>query len=586
MANLRDNINNIKNKFPEIPGMPELKISNIDVSRPGRHMYKRGSIIHASKENIFEFPVFVSSSISGNMSEVTAVNDLLTQLYASYVQIAVSSQPVVDIKSFRTGKPFKAFKTDINQYLEYCETSYQRDACHASYRLDNKTIMEFEMISIDKSDEQAFCEYALHEPLSEFSHYFQEADNLTDDDRKLERSHTTKNKLNEYGEFDGEDSTYTTPSDAEILRKREEHEWKRQKHREDEKDRETKRKRDEAHEQREINKDKWNENEESRRVAQEKRAKEKHREDERDRRIRRDRDDTHEQREKLKHLWAKNREERDKEKHREDEKDRETKRKRDEAHEQREIEKHNIDKSVKAGKFIDGSKINKLNSLTPMMMTVSMNVEDEKGNLHRQMEYVVGVKTHCRIVDADVLPEVVEFPVKNMDKLTRKAKWRAGEISFWEYLFKTKAKKQTAIDSRDPRRKWYRRLYELAHEKYSTTSAQIKQYSGKRNLIQKMFIEDNYGLMPNATIILSMQDCYNIKDETGIDILDPKVACKFCDDMFLMCLMVMDVDNDNLKILTPDTHNDFDIQSLDSVQKQVAALDPSKARAFNTLLNR
>lgn len=499
---LKDNLNDLKNNMPSAPAIvaPKFKSFDVDVSHPRRDLYRRGSIIHASKENIFEFPVFISSSISGNMSEVTAVNDLLTQLYASYVQIAVSSQPIVDIDSFKRGQPFKAFKTDINQYLEYCDTSYQKDACHASYKLDEKTIMEFERISIDKCDEKAFCEYALHEPLSEFSHYFQEADDITDDDRKAEQQNQENITYDKHTLYNGGESRTTTPSDADIRRKR----------------------------------------------ADEQRKSEKH--------------------------------ELEKTKYTEDEKDRESRRERD-------IEKHNIEKSIKAGRFIDGSKINKLNSLTPMMMTVSMNVEDNKGNLHRQMEYVVGVKTHCRIVDADILPEVIEFPVKNMNKLTRKAKWRAGEMTFWEYLFKTKAKKQTAIDSRDPRRKWYRRLYELAHEKYSTTSAQIKQLSGRRGIIQKMFIEDNYGLMPNATIILSMQDCYNIKDQTGIDILDPKIACKFCDDMFLMCLMVMDVDNDNLKILTPDTHNDFDIQSLDSIQKQVAALDPSKARAFNSLLN-
>ena len=582
MANsLKDNIDNIKNSMPKLPNVPKFKSFDVDVSRPGRNLYRRGSIIHASKENIFEFPVFISSSISGNMSEVTAVNDLLTQLYASYVQIAVSSQPVVDINSFRTGQPFKAFKTDINQYLEYCDTSYQRDACHASYKLDEKTVMEFEMISIDKCDEKAFCEYALHEPLSEFSHYFQEADDITDDDRRDERQRQNKAKLNKDGIFDGEESTITTPSDADIRRKRddeqrksEKHEWERTKYTEDEKDRETKRNRDSSDEQRKSEKHEWERDDQERRKSQEDRAAEKH-EWERDDQERRG---SQEERAEEKHGW-------DRTKYTEDEIDRQTRRERDASREQRDIEKHNIEKSVKAGRFIDGSKINKLNSLTPMMMTVSMNVEDEKGNLHRQMEYVVGVKTHCRIVDADILPEVIEFPVKNMNKLTRKAKWRAGEMTFWEYLFKTKAKKQTAIDSRDPRRKWYRRLYELAHEKYSTTSAQIKQMSGKRNFFQKMFVEDNYGLMPNATIILSMQDCYNIKDETGIDILDPKIACKFCDDMFLMCLMVMDVDNDNLKILTPDTHNDFDIQSLDSVQKQVAALDPSKARAFNTLLN-
>ena len=160
----------------------------------------------------------------------------------------------------------------------------------------------------------------------------------------------------------------------------------------------------------------------------------------------------------------------------------------------------------------------------------------------------------------------------------RKAKWRAGEIGLFEYLFKTKAKKQTAIDSRDPRRKWYRRLYELADSKYSVTAGKLKQMSGKRSGLQAMLVGDNHGLMPNATFVITMQDVYNVKNETGIDLMNPKIACKFCDDMFLMAMIIIDDDNDSMYLLTPDTHNDFDIQSLDSVQKQMSKIGRASCR--------
>ena len=77
-----------------------------------------------------------------------------------------------------------------------------------------------------------------------------------------------------------------------------------------------------------------------------------------------------------------------------------------------------------------------------------------------------------------------------MDKISRKVKWRAGELKFFKDLvFRIKEKKQTAADSRDPNRKWYRRLYELAHMKGDAPAAAVVE--GKS--LFKTFIKDKQG---------------------------------------------------------------------------------------------
>jgi hypothetical protein len=226
------------------------------------------------------------------------------------------------------------------------------------------------------------------------------------------------------------------------------------------------------------------------------------------------------------------------------------------------VEKHYFDTKTKASTFVDETKLQKLNSMKPLMMITNLSYMDKNGSVSRPIEYVVGVKTHCRLVESAMLPEVVQYPLKEMDKVMRKAKWRAGELKlFRDIIFRIKEKKQTAIDSRDPRRKWYRRLYELAHMKGDGNVSKAIAGPGSTG-----------GLIPNATIMISKADVDNIESVTGIDVLDASKARKLCEELFLMAFVVIDTDAESIKILTPDINNDYEVQSLGAVRKQVAQL--------------
>ena len=137
---------------------------------------RRGSIINSAKSNIFEFPAFISSSV--DVDYATATTSLLEQVYASYLQMAISANPVIDAKTARNGQQFADYKTDTNKYLEYTDMDYAHDACHAVYH-NPECITEFNMISIDDMTAQYINEYCDHEPLSEFDHFFQEATKRT-----------------------------------------------------------------------------------------------------------------------------------------------------------------------------------------------------------------------------------------------------------------------------------------------------------------------------------------------------------------------------------------------------------------------
>ena len=235
-----------------------------------------------------------------------------------------------------------------------------------------------------------------------------------------------------------------------------------------------------------------------------------------------------------------------------------------------------------APRLMDEEKIQKINSLKPLIFSVTLKVQDPKG-FAVPIEYMVGVKMFARRVDADMLPEIASYPLKEMNAFMRDAKWRAGELKFFkDIIFRISQKKQTAIDSKDKNRRWYRRLYELAHTTGDSTSVTkmttdhaLNPLRFIKNIITGKKDKPTYGFIPDTSIVITKADVDNINRETGIDLLDDKQAFRFCKQLFLMSFVVIDIDGESIKMMTPDLHKTFEVHSIASVNKQLAMLDTS-----------
>ena len=664
------------------------------------------SVIKAAKGNIFEFPVFVSSSVP--LDYATATTSLLEQVYASYLQMAISANPVISAKSAANGTQFAHLKSDTNKYLECVDTTYQADAAFNHIDLgytmngDNKFV-EFSLININDGEARIINEQCDYQPLSEFDHFFTEAKSTrptyndadftsrtTTSGKSSEKSHsqgTETSNSNEHtrstatrrnldngnghnGNNDQDDGdqngrnrsdtetrttsgthrsgsgssdtktnksgsssneTNTTLSKAQqdelvdrmyltrLTSERLENELNAKAELTDANGHSYDRQEAEAQLKKIVNDAKKAEHDAK--VAAHNSADNILQQEDRIRTL--DEDIKKAQKEKAPEELAKLKAERETAEkklrdYEDDHKNQQAKIKaetdklnaeieniankydldlkaaeRDAAKEAREAEKYEYEKSnrraedldranrgrIRAPQFMDETKIQKLNTMKPLMMTVDLNVEGKDGRIVQGVEYIVGVKAYNRLVDSATLPEVVEYPLKEMNKITRKAKWRAGELKFFkDILFKIPQKKQTAIDSRDPKRKWYRRLYELAHIK---GDAPAKAIINGDSVVKAFFKDklgkygDTKGVIPNATLVISKADVDIIKRETKIDMLKGSSAAKFCKELFMIAIIVIDNDAESIKILMPDLHNDYEVHSLSSVNKQLSLLDTS-----------
>jgi len=555
------------------------------------------SIIAAAKGNLFEFPVFISSSVQ--LDYATATSSLLEQIYASYLQSALSLNPIVDESLVRNKTPFAKFQSDTNRYVEYTDMDYAHDAVHNEVVMENGDSLEFDMMSIEDRDGKVIVEYYNKRPLSEFDHYFQEQDAKDYEIERLTKKLENASKRIKDLKDDLSDANSTSAyfkNNAVSASARADREAKRADKAEqrgvdaatlanyENQLNDYKKEIDDAKEALKESKNRANEMESLRKLKKEI--------DDADKEYKLAVDKFNYQKSKDARDEARA-DRRDKLESEKFEHTKERERQTDEIREKERAEDWNRDLkfkySVKAPEMLDETKIRKLNTMKPLMMNVQFHVQDKTGALSEAINYVVAVKTYNRIIDADTLPDVAEYPLKEMNKIARKAKWRAGELKFFrDIVFKVKQKKQTAVDSRDPKRKWYRRLYELAH---MTGDAPTKAAIKGKNItwsVVKSQIEDDFdfGVIPNSTLVISSNDVVNVKAKTGIDLLNGHTATKLCKELFLIAMVVIDTDAESIKILLPDNHDDYEVHSLASVNKQLAELSTagSKTRDIFKLL--
>lgn len=590
---------------------------------------RQGSIVKAAQGNVFEFPVFISNNVP--LDYATATSSLLEQIYATYLQMAISINPVVDADSVKNNMQFAGLKTDTNKYLEYTDMSYAHDACHAVYQ-EGMYQTEFSLLSIEDRDARLINEAVDHQPLSEFDHFFVEAsyagrdvlypfpdiekfkgpdgsdliqtvavdigkrhnvliNNLDPENMRWMTGKEISNILNdktaynlktndinnclrrmhdtmEYYGF--KEVTVANMSDSEM----------------------TYIKNTVSNltpDQLEANSDLLDRiaNVENRypgfRDAMFKIADNNKQASRVSKTIEaintgatavnsvagavntvantaKNVMTLPDQIRKAKYDTQKSKWDAD---HLEDTRRRQ----------QNDV---NAKIATKAPQYVRDSDCQKLNTMKPLLMQVQMSMINKDDTI-QPINYIIGVKTHNRVIPASILPEVAKYPLKEMDKISRKIKWRAGELKFFkDIVFRINEKKQTAADARDPKRKWYRRLYELAHMKGDAPAAAVVQ--GKS--LFASFIRDKQGkskmmngVIPNVTIVMTQSDVDNIKNSTEIDLLKGSVAKNFCGELFLMSLVIIDTDAESIKILLPDMNDDYDVHSLASVNKQLATLD-------------
>lgn len=242
------------------------------------------------------------------------------------------------------------------------------------------------------------------------------------------------------------------------------------------------------------------------------------------------------------------------------------------------VEKRNqVDRFPDIPQILKDNEIKKINAATPLMMSATFRVKLDNGN-DREVKFVIGIKSTLHLINPKDLGEDLQEIVTGKIKSLQKVRYKTGEISFKDYIFNPKGLKKDAAKRIQYNKRWVNTLKRLADYRDTYASAWNKPAS---------LLNNGKIPIPNGTLILSQADVTALSGETGVDLSTVSNAKRLAFNLFLIAVVIVDASAGTLRILYPDSSDEWEIQSLSSIESEIAKSDNSSiTRELMRVVNR
>lgn len=220
--------------------------------------------------------------------------------------------------------------------------------------------------------------------------------------------------------------------------------------------------------------------------------------------------------------------------------------------------------------------IKKLNGLLPYTIKVSFRMKTAAGS-YQEVSYIIGIKTVLHLVYAEDLADELQELVTGNIRSLQKVRYKTGEINFMQYMFNVKGLKADAAKNISSNKRWINNLKRLA-EFGKTNGSLLKTPT-------KLLAGGNVPI-PNGTLVLSQSDVSMLISQTGIDLSKVSNAARLAKSLFLISVVIVDSSAGTMRVLFPDESNNWDVQSLASIDAEVSKTDNSQLmKELNKLVN-
>lgn len=233
---------------------------------------------------------------------------------------------------------------------------------------------------------------------------------------------------------------------------------------------------------------------------------------------------------------------------------------------------------IDSPKMLRDADIKKINGMLPYTIEATFRVRSKEKGESFDVHFIIGIKSVLHLINANDLQEDLQDLITGNVKSLQKVKYKTGEIKFMDYVFNFKGLKKDAAKRVDGNKRWINSLKRMAD--YSKLGGTM--YKSVSDEVRK-----GDRAIPNGTIILSQSDVTGLTANTGIDLSKVSNAKRLAKSLFLIAVAIVDPSAGSMKVLFPDTDNDWDIQSLASIDAELAKTDNSQImRELNRMVNK
>lgn len=236
-----------------------------------------------------------------------------------------------------------------------------------------------------------------------------------------------------------------------------------------------------------------------------------------------------------------------------------------------------VEDAVDAPKLLRDSDIKKMNGMLPYTIEATFRMRGKNG-INSDIKFIIGIKSVMHLIRTQDLADDLRDLVTGDIKSLRKVRYKTGEISFKDYMFNIKGIKADAAKHVNYEKRWINTLKRLAE--YNKTNG-----SFLKKPIQAITGGDVP--IPNGTLILTQPAVTTLTNQTGIDLSVVANAKRLAKTLFLIGVVIVDSSAGTMRVLFPDSDNDWDVQSLASIDAELAKTDNSQImKELNKLVNR
>ena len=215
----------------------------------------------------------------------------------------------------------------------------------------------------------------------------------------------------------------------------------------------------------------------------------------------------------------------------------------------RDLEKDQIEYRSKAIVKLADNDVKKSNELVPTTLSLTMNVIKGERSVGNQT-YLIGVKGLMHPVDSEEMVSNLMDGFKSGNAFFNFIRWTTGEIAFIkDFVFNVNGIKEDVMRKHQGQSHWW------------TTLKRRRQIAKSKNF------QKGKKLLPNASIVCSIEEVIEIKEAYGIDIMDPRNMRRLMDRYFLLGFVIVDASQELCHVIF-DGENSFQVISFNGLEKE------------------
>ena len=215
----------------------------------------------------------------------------------------------------------------------------------------------------------------------------------------------------------------------------------------------------------------------------------------------------------------------------------------------RDLEKDQVEYRSKAMVKLADNDVKKSNELVPTTLSLTMNVIKGERSVGNQT-YLIGVKGLMHPVDSEEMVSNLMDGFKSGNAFFNFIRWTTGEIAFIkDFVFNVNGIKEDVMRKHQGQSHWWTAL------------------KRRRQIAKSKNFQKGRKLLPNASIVCSIEEVIEMKEAYGIDIMDPRNMRRLMDRYFLLGFVIVDASQELCHVMF-DGESSFQVISFNGLEKE------------------